>query len=118
MDYSRNLNRRVEIINLDMPDEEPKKKSLQLVHMYNYTKEHHVEKNIYSDGTLFTIQISSFKTESKAQQQATLLRNQGHNVIVVKSQTGGDIYNIKLGYFGSLQEAKEYLSVNFPQQQN
>jgi len=111
----RELNRRVEIINLDMPDSEEPIDESQTSKIYDYSTEKYIGDKIYSDGTLFTIQHSIWKSQSEAQDNATSLSTAGHDAIV---RTQGNSYSVRIGYFNSQMEAKEYIGKYFPAKEN
>ncbi|MFH1195471.1 MAG: thrombospondin type 3 repeat-containing protein [bacterium] len=88
---------------------EPEKKST--ISGYNIAAEKKVQGTIFSDGNLYCIQISSWKTESKAQGICNQLKKQGHNAYVTKvtlPQTGGTWYRVRVGYFNTLNDAVNY----------
>lgn len=105
----RELNRRVEIINLTMTDFDETEKGILTQKVYNYSKDSYVSDKIYSDGNLFMIEVSSWKSQIEAQKNGDKLRAAGHN-IVVTNQKGS--YSVRVGYFNSEAEAKEYLDKN------
>ncbi|HVO75371.1 MAG TPA: OmpA family protein, partial [Ignavibacteriaceae bacterium] len=105
----RELNRRVEIINLSVPDSDDTQKGILTQKVYNYSNEKFVSNKIFTDGNLFMIEVSNFRSQIEAQQEGDKLRAAGHNTIVV-SQKGS--YSVRVGYFNSEEEAKEYLDKN------
>jgi hypothetical protein len=106
----RELNRRVEIINLSLPDSEETEKGILSQTVYDYSKDRNISGKIYSDGNLFMIEVSTFKSQIEAQRNADKVRAGGHNTIVV-NQKG--TYSVRVGYFNTETEAKEYVEKNF-----
>ncbi len=106
----RELNRRVEIINLTMPDSDDTDKGILSQIVYNYSNDRNISEKIYSDGNLFMIEVSTFKSQIEAQRNADKTKALGHNTIVV-NQRGS--YSVRVGYFNTESEAKEYAEKNF-----
>ncbi len=78
---------------------------------YNVKTERNVKGRIWSDGTTYLIQHSSWRTRYKADRIARRLRAQGHNAFVQKAyipKFGRNYYRVRIGYFNSLSEARIY----------
>lgn len=78
---------------------------------YNSDAEQNVKGNIWSDGNIFVIQISSWKSKSVADREAQKLKANGQNAFVMEkfiSSKNATYYRVRVGYFNSLQEAEEY----------
>jgi len=78
---------------------------------YNSDSEQNVKGNIWSDGNIFVIQISSWKAKSVADREAQKLKTSGHNSFVMEkfiSSKNATYYRVRVGYFNSLQEADDY----------
>ncbi|MBU2492854.1 MAG: SPOR domain-containing protein [Bacteroidetes bacterium] len=78
---------------------------------YNASSDKNVKGNIWSDGNLFVIQVSSWKTKSVADNEVNKLKTNGHNAFVfeVFLSSKKSTYNrVRIGYFNSLTEAEEY----------
>ena len=79
---------------------------------YNPDTDKNVRGNVWSDGNLFVIQVSSWKTKSVAENEVAKLKAKGHNAFVFEKYlpSKGATYNrVRVGYFNTLQEAQEYL---------
>lgn len=79
---------------------------------YNSDSEQNVKGNIWSDGNIFAIQISSWKSKNIADREAQKLKTNGHNSFVMEkfiSSKNATYYRVRVGYFNSLQEAEEYI---------
>ena len=66
---------------------------------------------IYSDGKLYCFQVSSFKERNLAEKDARSLSEEGHQVIISEAipfNDGKVWYRVRIGYFKSFSEAKDY----------
>lgn len=78
---------------------------------YNSNTDKNVRGNIWSDGNLYVIQVSSWRTKSVADKEVAKLKAGGHNAFVYQIYIPSKraTYNrVRVGYFNSLQEAQEY----------
>lgn len=78
---------------------------------YNDSSDRNVKGNIWSDGNLFCIQVSSWRTKSVAQNEVNKLKANGHNAYIMEkyiSSKKGTYNRVRVGYFNSLQEAEDY----------
>ena len=81
------------------------------LHVYDPTIETEIEKNIWTDGTQYVIQVSSWSRESTADRMAAKLKAEGNNAFVQKayvSKFRKTYYRVRIGYFNSLGEAAAY----------
>ena len=81
------------------------------VHFYNPLSETEIVKNIWTDGTQYVIQVSSWSNESKADRMAAKLKAEGHNAFVQKAYVNKfkrTYYRVRIGYFNSLSKAESY----------
>ena len=79
---------------------------------YNGDSERNVKGNIWSDGNLYCIQFSSWRTKSVADNEVRKLKSNGHNAFVFQKyiQSKRATYNrVRVGYFNTLAEAETYL---------
>ncbi len=79
---------------------------------YNSDAEEQVAKNIWSDGNLYVIQLSSWRSKSKAASLVKKLKMQGNDAFVFEKyipQKKRKYYRVRVGYFSTLTEAKNYL---------
>lgn len=66
---------------------------------------------IFTDGNLFCFQLSSWRSKSTAQREVSRLIRQGHKAFLTEAyipKKGGTWYRVRIGYFNSFQEAKNY----------
>ncbi|MBM4172279.1 MAG: hypothetical protein FJ214_10460 [Ignavibacteria bacterium] len=78
---------------------------------YNPTNEKNVKGMIFSDGTFFCFQVSSWKLKSQAEREISNLKNQGHNAFVTEinlPNRGGNWFRVRVGYFTTLEETENY----------
>ncbi len=86
-----------------------KKTTKHPFHVYSLAKENEIEKNIWSDGTQFVIQLSSWSTEVKAEKVVSKLKEKGINAFVQKAfvnKFNRTFYRVRIGYFNTLSEAR------------
>ena len=114
--FGRALNRRVTIEIIDGADSKEQKRSKPPVVIitdteYNVSIERNVGNMIYTDGKFYSYQVSSWRTNSKAQSEVNRLRERGFNAFVVEAKNIPDLegtwYRVRIGYFHSLIEARE-----------
>jgi len=78
---------------------------------YNTFIERQVGQMIFTDGNLFCFQIAAFRTREKAEREAARFLDAGENAFVVEaylSELVSTWYRVRIGYFKSINEAKEY----------
>ena len=118
LEFGRILNRRVEIINQNYI-ETPKSKTIVTPfdnNGYNSSEDHIADNTIFTDGNIYAIQISSWKTERKADKEVKKYKNKGYNAFVFKyeSPDNNEIrYRVRIGYFHSLEDANAYIEEKF-----
>ena len=64
---------------------------------------------IFTDGSLYCFQVSSFRSKGRAEKEAERFRRMGANAFVVKvnlPNLSGTWYRVRIGYFNSLSEAQ------------
>lgn len=65
---------------------------------------------IFTDGTKYSFQVSSWKNKSKAVSEVARLKSEGHNSFITEGYVRGAIwYRVRIGYFNSLEETEEYM---------
>ena len=67
-----------------------------------------VNKNIWTDGKVYVIQLSSFKAKSKAEDVVQYWKDKGYNAYVETiyiAKFKGTYYRARIGYYNSLSEA-------------
>lgn len=103
----------VESKNLDSSIVKTFKPTSELNHYeedYDFNSEQLVYKTIFTDGKKFCIQVSSWKENQKAEREVNKLKNMGYQAFMVKVNIPGRgiWYRVRIGYFSSLEEAKEF----------
>ncbi|MHC1737279.1 MAG: SPOR domain-containing protein [Ignavibacteriaceae bacterium] len=94
--------------------EEPKQNTEERVKKsgsYDDRNERIVKGTIFSDGSTFVVQVSSWPDKNKAATEVTKLMRAGHNAFMTEayvSQKRGTWYRVRVGYFLSLDEAEKY----------
>ncbi len=77
---------------------------------YNVKNETSPKDRIFTDGSLYLFQVSSWKNRSKAESEAKKLKAEGHNAFVSEGYVKGSIwYRVRIGYFNSIEAAEEYM---------
>ena len=79
---------------------------------YNTASERNVRSTIFTDGSKYCFQLSSWKDKSKAENQVAKLKREGHNAFMVEiylPNRGETWYRVRIGYFNSLQETENYM---------
>lgn len=78
---------------------------------YQAENETNPEGVIFTDGNLYCFQVSSWKNKAKAESEADKLIAAGHKAYVQEAYIDarrGTWYRVRIGFFNSLQEAKDY----------
>lgn len=78
-------------------------------HSYNLSVERIAEGTIFTDGVQYCVQESAWRTKSKAESQAALLRKKGFNSFVAEKyfpSSGKTWYRVRVGYFNSIDDAR------------
>ena len=81
---------------------------------YNFENDSNVQGNIFSDGKQFCLQVSSWRTKTKAQREASKIRAKSSNVFIMpftNNQTNLNWFRVRLGTFESVTETEQYLSL-------
>ncbi len=76
---------------------------------YNQQNERNVTRTIFTDGNLFTVQVSSWRHKRYAERQVKKLKELGYNAFVVRAyikKFHGYWNRVRVGYFKTLKEAK------------
>ncbi len=92
---------------------EIKTKNISKNNKYDASKERMLNNSIFTDGSVYCIQVSSWRNKSKAESEANKLKNKGHESFVTQAEIpskGGTWYRVRVGYFNSLKEAENYRS--------
>ncbi len=87
------------------PEPEPKPEAPQ----YDLQNEHMVTDMIFSDGKIYTAQISAWKTRAKAEKEAEKFTQKGYNAFVTHiyfEDRNETWYRVRVGYFSSFEEAQ------------
>lgn len=74
-----------------------------------------IRDNIYLEGSSYVVQLSSWKSESIADQEVTRLQRKGFKAYkssAVVPQKGGTWYRVKVGGFSSAEEASRFYNSN------
>jgi cell division protein FtsN len=65
---------------------------------------------IFTDGSKYSFQISSWKNKAKAESEVKRLKSQGHNVFIAEGIVRGSTwYRVRIGYFNSIEETEAYM---------
>ncbi len=78
---------------------------------YDLANETNVTNTIFTDGHQFCFQVSSWKRKNIAEQEVRRLKAKGHNAYYVEAHPRnkrGTWYRVRIGYFNSREEAREY----------
>jgi cell division septation protein DedD len=76
---------------------------------YNIAEERGLKNAIFTDGNLYCVQVSSWKTRAYAERELNKLLSHGYNafIVSVKPKHKRSIWHrVRVGYFTSLQKAK------------
>ncbi|NNG27652.1 MAG: SPOR domain-containing protein [Ignavibacteriaceae bacterium] len=66
---------------------------------------------IFTDGKLFCFQIAAFRSRERAEKEAARLLDTGENAFVVEaylSELQIKWYRVRIGFFKTINEAREY----------
>ena len=89
--------------------EEPAPEPKPEKHAYDLQNERIVKDMIFTDGTLYTAQISAWRTRIKADSEAEKLRQKGYNAFVAQiyfDEWNETWYRVRVGYFKTFNEAE------------
>jgi hypothetical protein len=78
----------------------------------DFPNEVKISNTLYKVGNKYMVQVSSWKRSSRAITIVEKLRRAGYNAFIVKAylpSLGGTWYRVRIGFFKTLEEAKEFL---------
>ena len=78
---------------------------------YNTKTDRMITSHVWTDGSIYVVQHSSWSSSYRADKVASQLKVQGHNAFVYKiyiPKFGKTYYRVRIGYFNSLSEAQKY----------
>ena len=88
----------------------PKVKEAAVEKPYNSQKESNPKSTIFTDGTKYSFQVSSWKNKSKAESEVQKLKSRHHNAFIAEGIVKGVTrYRVRIGYFRSLEETEAYM---------
>jgi cell division protein FtsN len=88
----------------------PKVKEAAVEKPYNSQKESNPKSTIFTDGTKYSFQVSSWKNKSKAESEVQKLKSRHHNAFIAEGIVKGVTrYRVRIGYFRSLEETETYM---------
>lgn len=101
---------RIDLSNIKISSESTRMKGLS----YDNTQDSNVRGNIWSDGTKYVIQHSSWRKENEANSLVEKIKTEGHNAFIMRVELPGrgTWYRVRIGYFDTLQEAENYRRSN------
>lgn len=110
----KKLNEESETIPIDKPKETKSstKNRAKADQDYLLSSERNLHGTIFTDGSKYCFQVSSWKIKSKAEDEVARLKKMGHNAFIAEAyiaNRGGTWYRVRIGYFGSLEETENYL---------
>jgi len=80
---------------------------------YNFENDVNVQGNIFSDGKSFCIQLSSWRSKTKAEKEAVKLKEKHENVFVMpfnNPETNSTWYRVRIGTFKTMSESEEFIA--------
>jgi len=105
------LNRRVAIVLMKSNESLPERiTEVNSSNIYDSSKERSVGQMIFSDGNLYCVQVSSWRTSDKAESEAKRLQSKGYDSFIVVAdiqELDGRWYRVRIGYYNSLDEANK-----------
>ena len=88
----------------------PKKSETVSKHEYESESETNPKSTIFTDGTKYSFQVSSWKNKSKAESEVARLKSEGHNAFLTEGYVRGATWpRVRIGYFNTLEETEEYM---------
>ena len=114
IEFGRALNRRVII-----EEKESYQSKMEMMTpvesvKYDEENEYNIESLIFTDGSYYCIQVSSWKSRNKAEAIFKDLVMKGHPVYIFESfnkQENETWYRVRIGYFDNLEGARKYLNI-------
>lgn len=91
-------------------DQQTEKPEIEEKYEYDASNERIARGTIFTDGVKYCIQLSSWKTKSKAEAQVKKYKNKGYDAFMVEayiSRSRGTWYRVRVGYYDSLEEAEK-----------
>lgn len=88
----------------------PLKMNVQKIPEFDLDHERMVKKNIWTDGKIYVIQLSSWKDENKADEIVQMWKNKGYDAYKVSKyipKYKSTYYRVRLGHYNSLREAED-----------
>ena len=87
-----------------------KPKEAQAEKSYNFQNESNPKSTIFTDGTKYSFQVSSWKNKFKAENEVQKLTMQHHNAFISEGKVKGITwYRVRIGFFNSLEETEAYM---------
>lgn len=107
----RSLNRRVSIVLIDDKTNFAFTPGITDIsdYRYNASNEKNIGDMVFTDGMVYTVQISSWRERSKADTEAAKLREAGYKAFVIEAnlpELDGRWYRVRVGHFDSIAEAR------------
>lgn len=77
---------------------------------YESETETNPKSTIFTDGSKYSFQVSSWKNKTKADSEVRRLKGEGHNAFITEGYVKGAAwYRVRIGYFNSLEETEAYM---------
>ena len=118
LDFGRTLNRRVEIVSENYVEPPQTEKIIAPfdTNGYNNSEDRIADNTIFTDGNIYAIQVSSWKTEKKADKELNRYKKKGYKAFIFKFESANKSetrYRVRIGYFHSLEDANAYIEEKF-----
>ena len=78
---------------------------------YNSSAETNPKGTIFTDGSKYCFQVSSWRIKSRAENEVAMLKKKGYNAFITEAyipSKGGTWYRVRIGFFNSVTEAESY----------
>lgn len=111
IEFGRALNRRVVIEEKNSFVDRNKLMSTVKFIEYDFSNEFNIESLIFTDGEYYCIQVSSWKTREKANEEVERLIADGHSAFFILSNVKDNNekwFRVRIGYFDNLEGTREY----------
>ena len=77
---------------------------------YNSQNESNPKSTIFTDGTKYSFQVSSWRNKPKAKEEVQKLKGRNHNAFITEGIVKGKTwYRVRIGFFNSLEETEAYM---------
>ena len=97
-------------IEVTKPVSVTKAKEPQVEKSYNSQNESNPKSTIFTDGTKYSFQVSSWKNKSKAENEMQKLKTRHQNAFISEGIVKGITwYRVRIGFFNSLEETEAYM---------